>query len=75
MRYVIAKAEQKAMDKAYRIYVTDGIKVISENTAKFVSNGSYLGKRFIDAIKKAPVETRTSDEIISDIRDKLRKLG
>lgn len=74
MRYVKAKAEQKAMETAYRIYVTDGIKMMTENTAKF-AGGGYLGKRFCDATKKTSVETRTSDEIISSIRYKIQSLG
>lgn len=74
MRYVVAKAEQQAEDKAYRIYVTDGLKMIAENTQRF-AGGSRFERRFWDVIKKVPEETRTSDEIIQGIRDKISLLG
>ena len=74
MRYVKAKIEKETLDKTYRIYVTDSLKMISENTAKF-AGGNALSKRYVDFITKQTVETRTGEEIIDTIQDKLRKLG
>lgn len=73
MRYVKARAKKEAEEKAYRIYVSDGIKMISENTAKF-AGGVMPRKRFYDLINAIPEETRTSDEIISSIQQKLREM-
>lgn len=73
MRYVMAKAQQMSKDKAYRIYVTDGVKIITENTARFFG-GRHFETRFIDVIEPKPEETRTADEIIENIRDKIKKL-
>ena len=73
MRYVKAKAQQNALDKSYRIYVTDGLKMISENSAKY-AGGMYLSTRYTDVIKKPVKETRTKDEIIDGIKAKLKKM-
>ena len=58
----------------YQCYITDAVKMIAENTAKFAS-GVYPSKRYADVLFPEPVETRTSDEIITGIRDKLEKMG
>ena len=75
MRYVKAKAKEKVKDTTYRIYVTDSLKMISENTANTVSGGKYFNIRYLDAISDKPVDNRTGDEIIAGIREKLQKLG
>ena len=74
MRYVTAKARQESKNRAYRIYVTDGIKIITENTARYFG-GRHFEARFIDVIEPPPEETRTSDEIVENIREKIKKLG
>jgi hypothetical protein len=62
MRYVIARFNQYQREEAYRIYITDSLKV-------------YLGLNTRYADLFAPEETRTADEIIGGIKDKLRQLG
>lgn len=52
---------------AYRVYVTDALRIIGENTAKFVS-GNYIKLRFADAIKPQKEETRTSEEVIEHMK-------
>ena len=48
--------------------------MIAENTAK--EGGKYFSSRFFDLAMKMPVaETRSADEIISGIREKLHKMG
>lgn len=71
MRYVMARFEEKQRELAYRIYVTDALRSISENTAKF-GGGGYMKVRFADIIMPHPEDDRTSEEIISHIREKLR---
>lgn len=73
LRYCFARQGKEQIDKAYRIYVTDALKAISENTAKF-AGGSYMKIRYAEVINPKPEETRTADEIITNITDKLRKL-
>lgn len=55
------------------MYISDALKVIAENTSRF-NGGSYMKVRFADVINPKPEETRTADEIITGITDKLRKL-
>ncbi len=62
MRYVLARCNQRQRDWAYRIYVTDSLKIIGG-----------LNIRYADAFK--PEETRTADEIIDGVKGKLRQLG
>lgn len=73
MRYCIAKFRKDNLDTTYRIYVTDALKIIAENTSKY-AGGSYMKIRFSEIINPKPEETRTADEIITGITDKLRKL-
>ena len=53
-------------DLAYRVYVTDAFRQI----------GRLDGKRYIEAVVDLykPKETRTSEEIIENIRNKLRNI-
>lgn len=71
MRYVMARYEREQRELAYRIYISDALRTISENTAKF-GGGGYMKVRFADIIMPRPEDDRTSDEIISHIREKLR---
>lgn len=67
--------EQKEL--IYRIYVTDSLKVLSENTA--IHEGSkVLTERYIDLIyndsSHEEKEERTEEEVISTLMEKLRKV-
>ena len=66
MRYAIARYQSQQRDLAYRIYVTDCLRIISENTAKMVG-GSYITAKFEDIINPKPVDNRTGEEIAADI--------
>lgn len=61
---------------AYHIYMSDAIKIISRNSAN-LNGGEYLQIRFADQIlsddKKE--ETRTADEIKTDLKQKIKALG
>ena len=59
MRYVIARSEEIYRDRAYRIYMSDGIRALS---------GQKID-RYADLFK--PEEKRTPQEIITGIRNKL----
>ena len=62
MRYVIARYNQYQREQAYRVYVTDNLKALTG-----------LNVRYADYF--VPEETRTADEIVDGIRNKLRQLG
>ena len=66
MRYAIARYQSQQRDLAYRIYVTDCLRIISENTAK-MGGGSYITAQFADIINPKPVDDRTGEEIAADI--------
>ena len=51
---------------AFRIYVTDTLRVLTENTARF-AGGTMMNVRYIDMIsRKKHVETKSGDEIAAD---------
>ena len=62
----MSKVSQQSKDTAYRVYVTDSLKLIAENTANF-AKGRYMKDRYYDAIRPAKEDTRTGDEIVEDI--------
>lgn len=66
--------KKQGQEKAYRVYVTDALKTITENTAKYAS-GSYMKVRYFDAESPKPPETRTSDEIIGQMKIKIARIG
>lgn len=49
MRYAIARYQSQQRDLAYRIYVTDCLRILTENTARF-NGGSYKTISFEEVI-------------------------
>ena len=66
MRYATARFNQHQRDLVYRIYVTDCLRMATENTAK-MSQGAYTAARFYDIINPKPVDNRSGNEIAADI--------
>lgn len=66
MRYAIARYQSQQRDLAYRIYVSDCLRIISENTAK-IGGGSYITAKLSDIINPKPADNRTGEEIAADI--------
>ena len=66
MRYVKARYQSQQRDMAYRIYVAECLRMVTENTAK-ISNGSYTVAKFEDILNPKQVENRTGEEIAADI--------
>ena len=66
MRYATARFNQHQRDWAYRIYVTDCLRMATENTAK-MSGGSYISAKLADIINPKPVDNRNGEEIAADI--------
>ena len=66
MRYAMARYQSQQRDLAYRIYVTDCLRMVTENAAK-LSKGTYTEARFYDIINQKPVVNRTGEEIAADI--------
>lgn len=49
------------MHKAYRVYVTDALRLISENTAKY-GGGNYMNVRFADLFERKKPEKLAEDD-------------
>ena len=66
MRYAIARYNQHQRDLAYRIYVTECLRMISENVAS-CGGGSYMAVKYDDVVNQKQVDNRTGEEIAADI--------
>ena len=67
MRYVNSRYESFCREEIYRIYVTDTLRAIIGGD-----------KRYYDFVKPATQEveeTRSAEEIIGSMKDKLTRLG
>lgn len=62
----MARLNERTMAEVYRIYVTDALRVVAENTAKFVG-GCSIERRYIDVVKPKKQDNRTCEEITADI--------
>lgn len=60
-------------DMAYRFYIAEGIRVITQNTAKQCA-GNYIEKSYHDILKPPKEEKRTPKEIIDKIKKGLAEL-
>lgn len=56
-------------EKAFRIYTTEMLRGIAK------SMGLQIEQRYLDFIEPPKEETRTAEDVISDIKAKLRKGG
>lgn len=66
MGYCAARFVEWARAEAYRIYVTDALRIVGENTARFAS-GNYIKARYADMIEPKKQDNRTCEEITADI--------
>ena len=73
IRYCLARYKEDQAGKAYRIYVTDALRHIAQNTAKYVG-GTYTKKRFVEVIEppKKEKQVESPDEVKARILKKLR---
>ena len=56
MRYAIARYKAEQREMAYRIFVTDCLRITTENTAALKKDGAYIGKRYYDIINPPPAD-------------------
>lgn len=62
----MARLNEKAKTEAYRIYVTDALRFVAENTARYAS-GRYIKARYSDMIEPKKQDNRTCEEITADV--------
>lgn len=66
-----ARCELYEREEAYRFYVSDAAKALTENVAN-IFGGKYMDERYQEKVNKSiSAETRTAEEVIADIRRKL----
>lgn len=67
---------QRAVEKSYRAYVAEALKVISENTAG-AENRKYITAHWVDLFDKPPEpqETATPEEVVEHIKGRLAALS
>lgn len=77
MRYVLARYNQEQREEAYRIYISDGLRFVSENTthSAFESGGRYLNLRYYDLMYPSAPDERTAEDVIDHIKQGLGRLG
>ena len=71
MRYAITRFNQHQRDLAYRIYVTDCLRIQVECITA-IGGHPLSPDRFADMLDPKPADNRTSDDIIEGIRNKLK---
>lgn len=62
----MARAKERAKTEAYRIYVTDALRIVAKNTARYVG-GNYIKARYADIIELKKQDNRTCEEITADV--------
>lgn len=76
IEHCISAFSKSQEEKTFRIYLTDALKVISENTAGGESRHA-MSKRWADLVEpvkgEEPEETRSAEEIISDFKKRLNR--
>lgn len=58
--------EGEIQNEVYRVYVTDTLRIISENTAKY-AGGSYATKRYAEIINPPKQSNLTAEQIIEQV--------
>jgi len=72
--YAAARWNRDNIRDAWRIYIAEGIRTISESSAKFFG-GPYITAKWLDIINPQPEETRTAEEVIDHVLRGLKKLA
>lgn len=73
--------KEQSEDTALKVYITDAIKAVVENTGRLSKEGVVMKMRYIDMINDVPDEKKTEDNkvraqgIIARIKSKLTELG
>lgn len=72
MDHCISAFQKEQEEKAFKIYLSDAVMAIAENTMRF-AGGSKMSSRFFDIInvKKQAKQEETADEIILRIKGKI----
>lgn len=69
--HCVTSFRKNQKERAFRTYVTDALKVIAENTARY-AGGSTMTLRYVDIMEpKKETEEKTTESVVSHLRKKL----
>lgn len=66
MRHVMSRYQEYQRAQACRLYITDALKAIAENTSNF-AGGCKMQIRFADLLDGKAHDERTAQEIADDV--------
>ena len=72
MRYVLAKAKEKAEADAYRIYISDSLFFMAQGKAPSMRVREWIEQN--RSVAQDDEEPPEADEIIASMKDKLERL-
>lgn len=82
IEYCISLFKKEQEEKLYQNYVAECLRIMTENTAKIASallredaDCHYISVSFHDMLDPKPTDTRTSEEVIESIGNKLQHIG
>lgn len=61
MRYALARYQNDSREQAYRIFVTDTLRIVAKN------GGSYPEGRYADLLRSPIGNDRLGEEIVADV--------
>lgn len=78
--FCIALFRKEKEEELFRHYVCNCLKICTENTANAIiwasqgrGNGMHMSKTLYEIMKPKPIDTRTGDEIVQDMKAKMDK--
>lgn len=74
MRYMKARAKERRERVVFRAYVSEGVRIAANNIAN-AFGGSVLSCSLATLMEEPKPETRTAEEVISHMKNKLREIG
>jgi hypothetical protein len=74
INHCISSFRKEQEERAIIMYVGECLRIITENTAK-MGGGSYMTAKLNDILNPKPIETRTSEEIINKMKNKMQKIN
>lgn len=72
--HCISAFQKEQEEKAFKIYLTDALQAIAENTQRF-AGGMKMNKRYYDIINIKPQQKQeeTADEIILRLKERVNE--
>ena len=70
----ISSFRREQEERTIKIYIGECLRIMTENTAK-MGGGSYMTAKLDDILNPKPIETRTSEEIIDKMKNKMQKIN